>query len=43
MDEVPTIAEYKLLQLIQCLAGGALKTVDNHSAMVCDIAKEKLE
>ena len=43
MDKAPAIAEYKLLQLIQCLAGEALKTIDNHSAMAYNIVKERLE
>ena len=42
VDKATITDEYKPLQLRQCLAGEALKTINN-SAMVYDIAKERLE
>ena len=45
VDNAPATAEYKLLQLRQCLAGEALKTIENlsHSATAYHTAKERLE
>ena len=45
VDNAPATAEYKLLQLRQCLAGEALKTIENlgHSATTYHTAKERLE
>ena len=45
VDKAPATAEYKLLQLRQCLAGEALKTIENlgHSATAYHTAKERLE
>ena len=41
----PATAEYKLLQLKQCLAGEALKAIEQlgHSAAAYQAAKERLE
>ena len=45
MDNAQATAEYKLLQLRQCLAGEALKAIENlgHSATAYHTAKERLE
>ena len=45
VDNAPATAEYKLLQLRQCLAGEALKTIENlgHFATAYHTAKERLE
>ena len=45
VDNAPATAEYKLLQLRQCLAGEALKAIENlgHSATAYHTAKERLE
>ena len=45
VDNALATAEYKLLQLRQCLAGEALKAIENlgHSATAYHTAKEKLE
>jgi len=42
IDQAPATAEYKLLQLKQCLAGEALKAIENlgHSAAAYEAAKE---
>ena len=44
-DNAPATAEYKLLHLRQCLAGEALKTIEDlgHSATAYRTAKERLE
>ena len=45
IDQAPATAEYKLLQLRQCLAGEALKAIESlgHSAAAYQAAKERLE
>ena len=45
VDNAPATAEYKLLQLRQCLSGEALKAIENlgHSATAYHTAKERLE
>ena len=47
MDNAPATVEYKLLQLRQCLAGEALKAIENlhlgHSTAAYHTAKERLE
>ena len=45
LDNAPATTEYKLLQLRQCLAGEALKTIENlgHSATAYHTSKERLE
>ena len=45
VDQAPATPEYKLLQLRQCLAGEALKTIESlgHSAGAYQAAKERLE
>ena len=45
VDKAPATAEYKLLQLKQCLAGEALKAIESlgHSAAAYQAAKERLE
>jgi len=45
VDKAPATAEYKLLQLRECLAGVALKTIEGlgHSATAYETAKERLE
>ena len=45
VDQATAIAEYKLFQLKQCLAGQALKAIEGlgHSAAAYRPAKEKLE
>ena len=45
VDQAPATAEYKLLQLRQCLAGEALKAIESlgHSAAAYQAAKERLE
>ena len=45
VDQAPARAEYKLLQLRQCLAGEALKAIESlgHSAKAYQTAKERLE
>ena len=45
VDKAPATAEYKLLQLRQCLAGEALKAIENlgHSATAYQTAKERLD
>ena len=45
VDNAPATAEYKLLQLRQCLAGEALKAIENlgHSVTAYHTAKERLE
>ena len=45
VDKAPATAEYKLLQLRQCLAGEALIAIKNlgHSAMAYQTAKERLD
>jgi len=45
VDNAPATPEYKLLQLRQCLAGEALKTIESlgHSATAYHTAKERLE
>ena len=45
IDQAPATAEYKLLQLKQCLGGEALKAIDSlgHSAAAYEAAKERLE
>lgn len=44
VDKAPATAEYKLLQLRQCLQGEALRTIEGlgHSAAAYEIAKERL-
>ena len=44
MDNAPATAEYKLLQLRQCLTGEALKAIENlgHSATTYHTAEERL-
>ena len=45
VDKAPATVEYKLLQLRQCLAGEALKAIENlgHSATAYQTAKERLD
>ena len=45
VDQAPATAEYKLLQLRQCLAGEALRAIESlgHSATAYHTAKERLE
>ena len=45
VDQAPVTAEYKLLQLHQCLAVEILKVIENlgHSAATYQAAMEKLE
>ena len=45
VDQAPATAEYKLLQLRQCLAGDALKAIESlgHSATAYQTAKERLD
>ena len=45
VDNAPATAEYKLLQLRHCLAGEALKAIENlgHSVTAYHTAKERLE
>ena len=45
VDQAPATAEYKLLQLRQCLAGEALRAVKSlgHSATAYQTAKERLD
>ena len=45
IDKVPATAEYKLLQLQQCLTGEALKSIENlgYSAAAYEAAKDRLE
>ena len=45
VDQAPATAEYKLLQLRQCLAGEALKAIESlsHSATAYQTAKERLD
>ena len=45
VDQAPATAEYKLLQLRQCLAGGVLKAIESlgHFAAAYQTAKERLE
>lgn len=45
VDKAPATAEYKLLQLRQCLAGEALKTIENlgHSATAYHTVKKRLK
>ena len=45
VDQAPATAEYKLLQLRQCLAGEALRSIESlgHSATAYQAAKERLE
>ena len=45
VDQAPATAEYKLLQLKQCLAGEALRAIEGlgHSAVAYQDAKERLE
>ena len=45
VDQAPATAEYKLLQLCQCLAGEALKAIESlgHSATAYQTAKERLD
>ena len=45
IDKAPATAEYKLLQLRQCLTGEALKAVENlgYSAVAYETAKDRLE
>ena len=45
VDQAPATAEYKLLQLKQCLAGEALRAIEGlgHSAAAYQAAKERLE
>jgi len=45
VDQAPATAEYKLLQLKQCLAGEPLKATESlgHSAAAYQAAKERLE
>lgn len=45
VDEAPTSAEYKLLQLRQYLSREALRIMESlgHSATACQTAKERLE
>ena len=45
VDRAPATAEYKLLQLRQCLAGEALKSIENlgYSSTAYEAAKDHLE
>ena len=45
VDQAPATAEYKLLQLRQCLAGEALEAIESlgHSATAYQTAKERLD
>lgn len=45
IDKAPATAEYKLLQLRQCLSGEALKAIESlgHSAAAYEAAKDRLE
>ena len=45
IDKAPATAEYKLLQLRQCLTGEALKAIENlgYSATAYEVAKDCLE
>ena len=45
VDQAPATAEYKLLQLRQCLAGEALRAIESlgHSATAYQTAKERLD
>ena len=45
IDRAPATAEYKLLQLRQCLSGEALKAIDSlgYSPIAYEAAKERLE
>lgn len=45
VDQAPATAEYKLLQLQQCLTGEALKAIESlgHSATAYQTAKERLD
>ena len=45
VDQAPPTAEYKLLQLKQCLAGEVLKAIEGlgHSVAAYKAAKERLE
>ena len=45
MDQAPATPEYKLLQLRQCLAGEALKSIESlgHSATAYHAAMDRLE
>ena len=45
IDRAPATAEYKLLQLRQCLSGEALKAIDSlgYSPTAYEAAKERLE
>lgn len=45
VDQAPATAEYKLLQLRQCLAGEALRAIEGlgHSATAYQTAKERLD
>ena len=44
IDKAPATAEYKLLQLRQCLSGEALKVIESlgHSAAAYEAAKDRL-
>ena len=45
IDKAPATAEYKFLQLRQCLSGEALKVIESlgHSAAAYEAAKDRLE
>ena len=45
VDQAPVTAEYKLLQLCQCLTGDALRAIQNlgHSTIAYEAAKDRLE
>ena len=45
IDKVPAMAEYKLLQLRQCLTGEAFKVIESlgYSATAYEAAKDRLE
>ena len=45
IDKAPATAEYKLLQLRQCLSGEALKVIESlgHSAAAYEAGKDRLE
>ena len=45
VDKAPATAEYKLLELRQCLSGEALKVIESlgHSAAAYEAAKDRLE
>ena len=45
IDRAPATAEYKLLQLRQCLSGEALKAIESleYAPMAYEAAKERLE